>query len=532
MPSPELPPLNFATANADASNHNVDAPNRPPSRGSVASTHVAEPFPSVSSESDPKKASHEVAVDVNETNVVDWDGPEDPENPRNWSKLRKWIGVAIVGIFTLMTAMGSSVVAPSVPYIAIDLSASTTLQKEMIISIYVLSFGLGPLLVGPLSEIYGRRWLMIICNAAFLVFNIACSFATSYTQMLIFRFLAALGGSGPIAIGAGVISDMFSPKEFGVAVNMYSLAPLLGPAVGPLIGSLITQNSSWHWVFQFISICDAVALVFGFFYLKESYAPAILESKAARLRKTTGNDALVAAGGGTSSKSFATVLAESIKRPFILLFTQPIVMIISLYMAYLYGILYLVIATFTQLWVVRYHETLSISGLHYLALGIGLLGGTLASGPVMDRIYLNLREKNGGVGVPEHRLPITIPLSFVLPIGLFMYGWTAQQRVFWLAPDVGMMLFGLAFTIEFQALAVYVVDGYRRYAASAMAAASFLRSVAGFAFPLFAQDMYDKLDYGWGNSVLGFVAVACIPASFLLYKYGGWLRSRSSYAAG
>ncbi|KAI9366747.1 MFS multidrug transporter [Zopfochytrium polystomum] len=505
----------------------LESPTRSPSRGSNVSATLNE-TPDV----DVKASSSRVAIQVESTKVVDWDGPDDPQNPRNWSAVKKWSVVAMLSIFTLMTSMGSSVVAPAVPYMGVEFGLTTKLQVEMIISIYVVAFGVGPLIVGPLSEIYGRRWLMLLSNISFLVFNVACSVSSNYAEMIVFRFLAALLGSGPIAIGAGIISDMFSAEQFGVAVNMYSLAPLLGPAVGPIVGSILSQDLSWRWTFHVITIIDGFVFVLGFFFLTESYAPALLEVKAARIRAETGNPDLQVAGGGTSSKNMKLLIVESVKRPFILLFTQPIVQIISLFMAYLYGILYLVIATFTQLWVVRYHQSLSISGVHFLSLGVGLLGGTLASGPVMDRIYARLKAKNNDVGVPEYRLPITIPFAFLLPVGLFWYGWSAQNTVFWLVPDIGMMLFGLTFTIEFQALTVYTVDTYRRYAASAMAAASFLRAIFGFAFPLFAQDMYDKLDYGWGNSVLGFVSALCIPASFLLYKYGGWLRARSTYAAG
>ncbi|KAI9366748.1 MFS multidrug transporter-like protein [Zopfochytrium polystomum] len=502
----------------------IDSPQRPPSRGSNVSTELNDSTQDLEARGSSKAS--------NSNKIVDWDGPDDPANPRNWSNLKKWTVVAMLSIITLMSTMGSSVVAPTVPFIAADLGLTTKLQIEMIISIYVLAFGIGPLFIGPLSEIYGRRGLMLIGNVIFLAFNVACSVSTNYGEMLTFRFLAALAGSGPLAIGAGMISDMFTAEKFGVAVNMYSLAPTLGPAVGPLVGSLIAQNLTWHWAFHIITIVDGAVLVLAIFFLSETFAPVLLERKAARQRTLTGDQDLHVAGGGTANKNVRELLVESVKRPFILLFTQPIVQIISFSMAYLYGILYLVIATFTQLWVVRYHQSLAISGVHFLSLGIGLIAGTVGSGPVMDRIYLRLRNSNDGTGLPEFRLPITILFSVLLPIGLFMYGWSAQNTVFWLAPDVGMMLFGLGFTVLFQALSVYTVDTYRRYAASAMASASFLRSAFGFAFPLFAQDMYDALDYGWGNSLLGFVAMLCFPASVLLYKYGGWLRARSAYAAG
>ncbi|KAI9324040.1 hypothetical protein DFJ73DRAFT_785343 [Zopfochytrium polystomum] len=140
-----------------------------------------------------------------------------------------------------------------------------------------------------------------------------------------------------------------------------------------------------------------------------------------------------------------------------------------------------------ELWIFRYHQTLSISGLNFLALGIGLVFGSIGISPLVQRIYFTMRDRNGGVSIPEHRILVAIPVAFLLPASIFMYGWSAQERVHWLVPDIGIMLFGFAFNVPFLTLNIYLVDAYRRYSASAFAAASFLRSVFGFAFPLFAN---------------------------------------------
>ncbi|KAI9325548.1 putative MFS multidrug transporter [Zopfochytrium polystomum] len=431
---------------------------------------------------------------------VDWDGPNDPENPKNWPKGRRWLITVVAALFTLTGPLASSIIAPAIPAVARDLELTTDVQREMIISLFILAFAFGPLVFGPLSELYGRRW------------NLA--------ELLVFRFASSFAGSAVMAIGAGVITDMFSPAEVGPAINVFGLGPVIGPAVGPVIGSVLAEYASWRWIFHFLSLVFAPVIVIGLFTLRETYAPVLLAAKAARLGKPI------------PSISIADRFAESVKRPFVLLLTQPIVITVSLYLAYVYGLLYLVIATFSELWIFRYHQTLSISGLNFLALGIGLVFGSIGISPLVQRLHFTMRDRNGGVSIPEHRLLAAIPVAFLLPASIFMYGWSAQERVHWLVPDIGIMLFGFAFNVPFLTLNIYLVDAYRRYSASAFAAASFLRSVFGFAFPLFANAMYDRLDYGWGNSVLGFVAVAGIPAPWLLYRYGAYLRSKSTYAAG
>lgn len=126
-----------------------------------------------------------------------------------------------------------------------------------------------------------------------------------------------------------------------------------------------------------------------------------------------------------------------------------------------------------------------------------------------------------------------VPGSILVPCGLFVYGWSAQYKTHWIVPDIGAAIFAAGGVIGFQCVQTYIVDAYTKYAASGIAAAAFLRSLAGFGFPLFAPYMYDALDYGWGNSLLGFIAIGIgVPAPLLLWTFGKKLRERSPFAAG
>ena len=202
-------------------------------------------------------------------------------------------------------------------------------------------------------------------------------------------------------------------------------------------------------------------------------------------------------------------------------------------MAYLYGLMYLVLSTFPLLWTDNYHENLGIGGLNYISLGVGFFLGSQVCAPLNDRIYRRFRARNNGEGKPEFRVPIMNAGSILVPVGLFIYGWTAQYKVHWIGPNIGAAVFAMGMIIGFQCIQTYLVDAYTRFAASAVAASTVLRSLAGFGFPLFAPYMYAKLDYGWGNSLLGFIAIALgIPAPLLLWTFGQRLRERSKFAAG
>ncbi|KAK7525828.1 MFS multidrug transporter-like protein [Phyllosticta citriasiana] len=467
-----------------------------------------------------------------EPNLVTFSGPDDPAIPKNWSMKRRWAATLIVSSFTFISPVSSSMVAPALSSISKDLNITTEIEQQLSLSIFVLAYAIGPLFLGPLSEIYGRVPVLQLSNLFYLAWNLGCGFAQTKGQMIAFRFLSGLGGSAPLGIGGGVLSDMFRPEERGKAIAIYSLAPLLGPAVGPIAGGFIAENSTWRWVFWATSIADAIIQISGLFFLQETYAPVLLNRKAAALRKETNNPALHTEYE-TPDKSLSTVLGTALIRPFRLLGTQPIVQFLAVYMAFLYGLMYLVLSTFPTLWTKTYNERIGIGGLNYISLGLGFFLGTQISAPINDRIYARLKARNNGVGRPEFRVPLMVPASLLVPVGLFWYGWSAYYRIHWIMPNIGAALFASGTIVAFQCIQTYLVDSYARFAASAISAAAVLRSLAGFGFPLFAPYLYQALDMGWGNSLLAFLGLALgVPAPILLWLYGEKLRMKSRFAAG
>ena len=421
-------------------------------------------------------------------------------------------------------------VGPALGKMAADLHMTNRVEIEISLSIFVLAWAIGPFFLGPLSEVYGRVHVLQISNLFFLAWNIGCGFAQNNVEIIVFRLLAGLGGSAQLAAGGGVLSDCWHPEQRGKAMGIYTLGPVLGPAVGPVLGGWIAERSTWRWVFWSTSIADAAVQVAGLVFLPETYTPAILEQKAKRLRSETGNSCLRTE---FEDKKFSDLLATALVRPFRLIGTQPIVQVLALYMAYLFGLFYLLFTTFSDLFVDVYHESLGIASLNYIALGIGFVLGGQINTWLCDPIYRRLKAKNNGVGKPEYRVPLMIPASCLIPIGLFWYGWSAQAQIHWIMPDIGVFFFGIGSILCLQCAQTYIIDSYQRYAASGMAAAVVLRSIAGFAFPIFAPYMYDKLQYGWGNTVLAFAGIVIgVPAPIMLWYFGERIRKASPYASG
>ncbi|KAI9649830.1 hypothetical protein NHQ30_002412 [Ciborinia camelliae] len=483
-------------------------------------------------ETGPKLIREKSSKSVRDPNLVTWDGPDDPENPKNWKIGRKWAATIVVSSFTFISPVSSAMVAPALALISSDLHIVKSIEQSLTLSIFVLAYAIGPLFLGPLSEMFGRVIVLQLSNLIYLFFNLGCGLAQSKGQLIAFRFLAGLGGSAPLALGGGVLSDLFTAEQRGRAISIYSLAPLLGPAIGPIAGGFISENTSWRWVFFATTIADAVIQFIGLFFLQETFPPVLLERKKKRLIMETGNQDLHTQWD-VPDRSIAKTVKISLTRPFKLLGTQIIIQVLAVYMGYLYGLIYLVLATFPTLWDGVYHESTGIGGLNYLSLGIGFFIGSQTCAPCQDRIYRALKARNNGVGKPEFRVPMMIVGALLVPVGIFWYGWSAQAKTHWIVPNIGAAIFASGSVMGFQCIQTYLVDAYTTYAASAIAAATVMRSLAGFSFPLFAPYMYAALHYGWGNSLLGFIAIGLgWPAPIFLWLYGEKLRAKSPFAAG
>lgn len=200
---------------------------------------------------------------------------------------------------------------------------------------------------------------------------------------------------------------------------VYSLAPLLGTTLGPIVGGFLTQYSSWRWAFWAASIVNSVVQLWGIFFLEETYKATIIRRKKHRLEKE-GHQNLYTEYDYTSKSEVAKI---NMIRPFKLLATQPIVQVLALYQAYLHGNLYIIYAEYSTLWTQRYNESVSIASLNYLAIGIGTIFAAEVSTHLNDGIYKYLSKRNNGEGYPEYRIPILIPGSIFLAIGLFWYGY-------------------------------------------------------------------------------------------------------------
>ncbi|EFY95618.1 MFS transporter [Metarhizium robertsii] len=461
-------------------------------------------------------------------NLIAWT-PSDPEHPRNWPRPTKWKTTLTVSLFVFISPISSAMIAPALEDLGRSLDMKGNVEVYLSLAIFILAYAVGPIFFGPASELYGRVRILQITNLWYLVWNLACGFANTKAELFIFRFLAGIGGSAPLAVGGGAVSDMWKPEERGKAMSTYTMGPMLGPVIGPIAGAFIAQYSTWRWVFYSTSIAAAVVQALGFVWLRESHPPTILRRRRDRLTRETGNRDLYT---GEKEETLGRTLLRAVQRPVRMFATQPIVACIAVYMAYLFGTLYLMFATFPDIWTKVYGQSKGVGGLNYLSIAIGCFAGIFLQLKMVDRVYGALKSRNGGVGRPEFRMPSLAIGSVVLTVGLFWYGWSIG-RAHWIMPDIGALLCSVGVICCLQGMQMYIVDCYQTYAASAMAACAVLRSLAGFGFPLFAPYLYEDLGYGWGTSILAFVSIAIgWVAPVIFWVWGPRLRALSKFASG
>ncbi|KAF2109038.1 major facilitator superfamily domain-containing protein [Lophiotrema nucula] len=460
---------------------------------------------------------------LKDDNIVNWDGPDDPENPMNWAKSKKITAVGIVSLITFLSPLSSTMISPATADVMKTFNTTNATLGAFVTSVYLIGYVCGPLVIAPLSELYGRNIMYNVCNFIFLIFTIACALANNLAALIIFRLLAGTAASCALTVGAGTIADMISAEKRGLAMVGWIMGPLVGPTTGPIAGGYLAQAKGWRWIFWVISMVGGVVLIITLIFLRESYAFVILDRKTKRLRKSTGNPNLRSAlDTGRNPKQLFQI---AIVRPLKMIFLSPIVFLISLYMASVYGYMYLMFTTFPRIFEGQYKFSAGSVGLTYLGIGIGAFIGLIFCALVSDRLFQYLKKKNGGEHKPEYRLPVMIIGACLVPIGLFMYGWTAEKKVQYVVPIVGTGFLGGGLVVIFMPASTYLVDAFTVHAASANAAATVLRSLLGALLPLAGNSMYNALGVGWGTSLLGFIAVAFIPVPLLFYKFGERIRN-------
>lgn len=261
--------------------------------------------------------------------------PNDPENPKNWSKAYKWWCTMVVAITCFAVAFNSAVITADLTGVSDTFHVSEEVSF-LTITVFVIGFGVGPMAFAPLSEICGRRPIYASTLLVAVIFIIPCAVSQNIGTLIVCRAIDGIAFSAPMTLVGGTLSDLWRNEERGVPMAAFSAAPFVGPAIGPLVGGFLSDALGWRWLYWIQLILSGFCYCLITFTVPETYAVKILDRRAKKMRKETGDDKYVTELD-LDERPMAERLRVFLIRPFQLLCREPIVMFLSLYMSVLYG---------------------------------------------------------------------------------------------------------------------------------------------------------------------------------------------------
>lgn len=390
----------------------------------------------------------------------------------------------------------------------------------------------GPLVLSPLSELYGRRIILNSGHALFTISHIGCALAPDVGTFLTFRILSGFGGSVSLSVGGGIVADLFTIQHRGVANALVATGSVFGPVLGPLFGGIITQNIGWRWIFWILLIACAVMATLMAIFAPETNASVVIHRKTLRVRNQMGRPDLQS--GYYSQEDLFSLgrpwisLTQAASRPWKMFFRSPLLLILCLIVGLVSAFLYTLLTTTSSIFREDYFWSLESAGLAYLGLGLGSLAGLILFAKTSDVIVLHLTKANNNTFEPEMRIVTAFLPSLLIPVSFFWYGWSAQAHTHWIIPLIGLAPFGFSQVGLTASAQAYLIDAAGPYAASAVACVTSVRCLFGAFVPLAAPSLYDNLGLGWGNSLLGFLSLIMLVLTTIVYRYGQILRQKNS----
>lgn len=451
--------------------------------------------------------------------------PNDPENPFNFSRARKWIITLLAVFFTAEVAATASAYVPGIAGMERDLNVTNHELSLLGIAIYPLGFSLPPLVLAPLSEVFGRNTVYLVCHFCYTILFLGIGFADNISTVLICRFLqGAVGSTGSTMVG-GTIADIWSSKDRGQPMALFATAAIFGTGIGPVFAGWIEQNPSlgWRWIQHVQAIYTAAGFVVLVVFLRETRGSILLTRRARRLRKTTPPESKIVyrSRAEQDTASVSILIKHSLTRPLIFLVSEPIVTSFSLWIAFVWGFMYMLLSSIGL--VCELHGyTPGQTGLVFLSIVAAAVIGNITN-PIQEFLYRRHYPTRG----PEARLFLACVGAVLFPIGCFIYGWTSYAHVSIAGPIIGVTILMTSVYHIYLSCFNFLADSYLTYASSALAAQSFARNLFGFAFPLFAEKMYRNLGYQWASTLAGLLGAVLGVVPFVLFFYGERIRARS-----
>ncbi|KAF9524912.1 MFS polyamine transporter [Crepidotus variabilis] len=466
-----------------------------------------------------------------DANMVGWDGPNDPDNPQNWSVAYKWFVTAVVILMTVNVTFCSSAPASAASAIMKDFHVTKEVSY-LTTTTFLLGYVIGPFFWGSGGELVGRRPVFVFTMSIYTILFLGQALAPNIQTLEVTRFLGGFFAVAPLTNCGGLIADIWPAIQRGTATSIFTTMLFIGPVTGPLVsGFMLQAHVSWRWIFWVMMIFAGVCTVNIIVFLPETYAPVILLKKAKKLRREDPIGAKeIYAEHEKQDWSAKGIIHRTIFRPFLMLAMEPILTLITFYISIVYGLLYGLFQAFPIVFIDHHGFSIDHDGLIFIGVGIGTTLGSVINWRTSAH-YPELMVKWRGSPPPEERLYSAMLGSVILSISIFWFGWTGNySSIPWYVAGISTVFIGMGISLIFMSFLSYLVDTYLMYSSSAFAANTIVRSAVAAAFPLFTVQMFTNLGVNWACTLIGCITLVFIPCPFLFYKYGPQIRTHSRFA--
>ncbi|GAA5868942.1 hypothetical protein JCM3774_006798 [Rhodotorula dairenensis] len=454
---------------------------------------------------------------------------DDPEDPATgWPRAKRYRALLLAMAVTYASAFNATA----------NGAASSGFRKEhpdVSASIFQVSsftylamLGIGPLVLAPVSETFGRRPQIVVCTFVIMLLFLGQALAPNVYSLIFCRWIQGTAAciEGPTA--AGVVADLWPKRTRGPAMGLFVLTVFTANATGPLVANWVAFKTSWEWVY-WVQLCsNAVVFVCCFFLFPEPRADVILAKRCARLQQETGRPHYV--DGAEHFEGWVHALQISCSRPLVYLFTEPIVAALALWVGFAWSVVFILVGAIAHVFETTYGFNQGEGGSVLICGFIGALLSYILHLTIQERIYQRAVTAGHGKAKPEVRLYASAVGSILYCIGAFGFGWTAREWIHWIVPCIFITMLNLGIYTIYLGTYLYISDTYDKYSSSGQAAQSLLRNILGATFPFFGIQMYDRLGFPWASSLIGFIAGVMAIVPWTLILFGARLRARSKVA--
>ncbi|KIK38418.1 hypothetical protein CY34DRAFT_394419 [Suillus luteus UH-Slu-Lm8-n1] len=446
----------------------------------------------------------------------------DPRDPQNFSYTRKWAITLTCCVFAGITASSASSYSISYQSMMHDLNC-TQLQATVGLSLYVVGFGVVPLISSSFSEECGRRPLYIVSSVLFMLAEVMNALARNIQLVIVSRTLQGVFGSTGASLVGGSIADIWRPHERGLPMSLFAFSSIFSFGLGSVFGGLIAASPhlGWRWV-QWVHVMTSGLYVLDvILVMSETRSSIVLNHIARDTRKKTG-DSRYRSSAEFYKPSISSLIKTSCTRPIYLLLTEPIVQSFGIWSGFTWGVVYCLLESVTAEFQSVYNFSLSETGFVFLCQSVGAIIGFMAN-MYQETLY----KKYFPIKGQEARLYMACVAAIVLPVSMSIYAWTASPNIPWIVPLIALTAFMSGVFIIFQVSFLYLADCYGPYTSSAQAGQSLARNFMALIFPLFTQQMFAGMTYEWGLTLWALLSVAMAPIPWVLFFFGSKIRSHS-----